>query len=193
MDQKPDQKPQTDRPGTPDGPEGPKKGSQEEKILTRGKQGMIFAVLVAGSLLASTYPLPWTMLGGLLGIVGLVWAVKYFIAAIRAGKAGNWIVLGAIGTLICIFQILQSLGTLVIWPVQAEYEECVRSALTEQASHGCVADQQSGLNELYEGLTGNPLPGYEPAEETTPGSGTDATEGPEPTDTTGTPGETAQA
>lgn len=125
----------------------------------RNREGTILALFFGGALLASTFPLPYRMAAGVLAILALVWVVRYFIAGARTKKKGNWIVLGILAALSCLYLLLTTLGTIAIWPVQAQYETCIREAITEQASVGCTAEYNSGLSTWFEEMTGQPYPG----------------------------------
>lgn len=175
MQQKPRQDPPPSGPQDPSQPpeSDPKK---DDKALVRNREGVIFAILFAASLLASTYPLPWSMLSVLFALLGLAWAIRYFIAGARTQKPGSWIVLGAVGTLGCLLMLVTAAVNAAMWPVQSEYEKCVASAITEQAALGCVSEREDGLAAWFESTTGQPYP-YANDDATESASATEAPSG----------------
>ena len=146
-----DQEPRTDSTATDE--------ETARRAAARNREGTILALLFGGALLATTLPLPYRMAAGVLAIAALVWVVRYFIAGARTKQKGNWILLGVLAALSCLYMLLSTLGTLAIWPVQAEYESCLREAITQQATVGCTTEYNTGLSSWFEEMTGQPFPG----------------------------------
>ncbi|WP_236866650.1 hypothetical protein [Brevibacterium daeguense] len=197
-----DQKPRTD-PGT-------SSSDGNDATSKRNREGTILALFFAGALLASTYPLPYRAFAAVFALLGVIWAVRFFIAGARtrrtqsaadpaasgmpgspaagagttavgagapgapganasahggAGSSsrsrpgGNWIFLGSLAGIGCLYILLTTLATMAIWPVQAEYEDCVRAAVTQQAAIDCTTDYNEGLSTWFEEMTGQPYPG----------------------------------
>jgi hypothetical protein len=197
-----DQKPRMD-PGT--------SSEGSDPTSKRNREGTILALFFAGALLASTYPLPYRAFAAVFALLGLIWAVRFFIAGSRARRAlsaadasaagtvgapaagapgaptatdgitgapgaksparggadsalrsrpgGNWIFLGSLAGVGCLYILLTTLGTMAIWPVQAAYEDCVRAAVTQQAAIDCTTEYNEGLRTWFEDMTGQPYPG----------------------------------
>jgi len=119
----------------------------------------MFFLLLAGALLVSLLPLPFKIFSALFAIAAIVYGIRYMIAGAQARGGRNWLTLGILGLLACGYLLLGALGTAVMWPVQAEYEECSRSAVTQKASADCAADYESNIKSWFERVTGQPYPG----------------------------------
>nr|BFF06934.1 hypothetical protein GCM10023233_19030 [Brevibacterium otitidis] len=120
--------------------------------MKRNREGLIFTLLLGASLLASLYPLPAKLFSGVFALTALVWAVRYFLAGLRTRRTGSWVVMGIFGALASGWMILQTIGMAVVYPQQKAYEECLASAVTEQASVECQSEHRAQLTKMIEEL-----------------------------------------
>lgn len=130
---------------------------EEEKQAAPARHGLILILLILASVLTFTYPLPFKVAAIAFAIAAVVWAVRYIIAVVRTKQKRN-MSLGILGGLLSIYLIFSTLSSVVIWPVQSKYEECVRDAITQQAQLSCTTEYQTGLGDWFKQLTGQELP-----------------------------------
>ena len=89
-------------------------------------------------------------------VAAIVWSVRYIIAVVRA-KQRRSISLGILGGLLSLYLIFSTLSSVVLWPIQTKYEECVRDAITQQAELSCASGYEEGLSAWFKQITGQDL------------------------------------
>lgn len=127
-------------------------------VKKRKKVGYVFFALCALSFLFSFYRLPFSLLSGFFALGACVWGVRYFIACIKTKGQVAFIALSVIGVFASVMSVFATAGTLIMYPVQKSYEECVTSAITQEAAISCQTEYKKGVSDLFEKLTGQPLP-----------------------------------
>ncbi|RAD56250.1 hypothetical protein DN508_37695, partial [Burkholderia multivorans] len=120
------------------------------------RHGLILILLVLAAVLTFTYPLPFKLAAAGFAIAAIVWSVRYIIAVVRA-KQKRSISLGVLGGLLSVYLVFSTLSSVVLWPVQSSYEECVRDAITQQAELKCASDYEVGLGSWFKQITGQDL------------------------------------
>ena len=131
---------------------------EEEKQAAPARHGLVLILLILASVLTFTYPLPFKLAAIAFAIAAIVWSIRYIIAVVRAKQKRN-MSLGILGGLLSLYLIFSTLSSVVLWPVQSKYEECVRDAITQQAQLSCTTDYQTSLGDWFKQLTGQDLPG----------------------------------
>lgn len=127
-----------------------------KKRLT--KDLTIFAVLFAISVITALYPLPYKLLGGVFALAAVVWGVRYLAGCISAKAPPMWTISAVVGILASAYGVFGALSSAVIYPVQKEYQDCLSTAITQQALTSCQTTYKEDLGNLYTNLTGQPLP-----------------------------------
>lgn len=94
-------------------------------------------VTMLASWLCMLLPLPWSLLTGLLGIVALVLLVLMMVVAWRAGRRSSLILGVVFGLPASVMLIGSAAVTLLFYGPSQEYQECMASAVTEQARASC--------------------------------------------------------
>ena len=89
-------------------------------------------------------------------IAAVVWSVKYIVAVVKTKQRRN-MSLGILGGLLSIYLIFSAMSSVILWPVQSKYEECLRDAITQQAQLSCSTEYQSGLGDWFKQVTGQEL------------------------------------
>lgn len=145
LDTRPDSSDSTDTPPTP-----------ENK--RRMRLSYVFFTLFALSIVFSLYPLPFRLAAGLFAVAGIVWGIRLLIVSLKTKAPALWTVAAVAGIFACAYGVLTTLGTAVMYPVQQTYEECMRTAITQEALISCQTEYQQGLDTMFKELTGNPLP-----------------------------------
>lgn len=128
----------------------------EERQAAPARHGLILVLLVLASVLTFTYPLPFKLAAAGFAIAAIVWAVRYIVAVVRAKQRRN-ISLGILGGLLSVYLVLSTLSSVVLWPVQSTYEQCVRDAITQQAELTCASGYEEGLSSWFTQITGQQL------------------------------------
>ncbi|RBP63686.1 hypothetical protein DFO66_109118 [Brevibacterium sanguinis] len=128
----------------------------EEIQAAPARHGLILVLLVLASVLTFTYPLPFKLAAIGFAIAAVVWSVRYIRAVVRARQRRN-MSLGILGGLLSVYLIFSALSSVVLWPVQSAYEECLRDAITQQAQLSCSSEYQSGLSSWFKQVTGQDL------------------------------------
>ncbi|EKU49088.1 hypothetical protein M3G00_11745 [Brevibacterium casei] len=129
---------------------------EEERQAAPARHGLILILLVLAAVLTFTYPLPFKLAAAGFAIAAIVWSVRYIIAVVRA-KQKRSISLGVLGGLLSVYLVFSTLSSVVLWPVQSSYEECVRDAITQQAELKCASDYEDGLGSWFKQITGQDL------------------------------------
>ncbi|GAA1866225.1 hypothetical protein [Brevibacterium marinum] len=129
---------------------------EEERQAAPARHGLILILLILASVLTFTYPLPFKLAAIAFAVAAVVWSIRYIIAVVRTKQKRN-MSLGILGGLLSIYLIFSTLSSVVLWPVQSKYEECVRDAITQQAQLSCTTEYQTGLGDWFKQLTGQDL------------------------------------
>lgn len=130
---------------------------EEEKQAAPARHGLVLIMLILASVLTFTYPLPFKLAAIAFAIAAIVWSIRYIVAVVRTQQKRN-MSLGILGGLLSLYLIVSAMSSVVLWPVQTTYEECVRDAITEQAQLSCTSEYQSGLGNWFKQITGQDLP-----------------------------------
>lgn len=129
---------------------------EEERLAAPSRHGLVLILLILASVLTFTYPLPFKLAAIGFAIAAIVWAVRYIVAVVKA-KQKRSMSLGILGGLLSVYLIFSTLSSVVLWPVQSKYEECVRDAITQQAQLTCTTDYQNGMGDWFKQVTGQDL------------------------------------
>ncbi|WP_193072683.1 hypothetical protein [Brevibacterium sp. FME37] len=129
---------------------------EEEKQAAPARHGLVLILLILASVLTFTYPLPFKVAAIAFAIAAVVWSIRYIIAVVKAKQKRN-MSLGILGGLLAIYLIFSTMSSVVLWPVQSKYEECVRDAITQQAQLSCTTEYQTGLGDWFKQITGQDL------------------------------------
>lgn len=127
------------RPPTPT----PDKATDEQLASTRTYQRW-FMLLLLGTLLTSNLMLPWKLLGLILGMAALTMGILALVKAVRHKLPTFLKITTVIGLAATLFLTLGTAASVLLWPITAEYEECMRTALTNAAQRTCT-EQLSNL------------------------------------------------
>ncbi|MCG2620690.1 hypothetical protein LVY72_02055 [Arthrobacter sp. I2-34] len=119
----------------------------EQQSSTRLYLRMLL-LLVLATLLAHALPLPWKVASPVLGIAAAVVAIIGLTRALRMKASGNLRAIFVVGLVTSLFLMVISLAQVAFWPMTAEYEQCVRSALTRSAQERCMVEYQQHLQDL---------------------------------------------
>jgi hypothetical protein len=100
----------------------------------------VFVLLLLGALVSSNFPLPWKVLGLLFSLAALTVGILALVSIIRH-KAPVMLRMATTVGLVAAFMFTFGTGAAVLlWPITAQYEECMASALTSKAQRQCEDD-----------------------------------------------------
>jgi hypothetical protein len=122
--------------------------STAEQHSSTGLYLRMLLLLVVATLLAHALPLPWKVASPVLGIVAAVVSIIGLTRALRVKAPGNLRAIFVVGLVVSLFLVLLSLAQVAFWPLTAEYEQCIRSALTQSVQDRCMVEYQQHLQDL---------------------------------------------
>jgi len=122
--------------------------SRTEQHSSTGLYLRMLLLLVVATLLAHALPLPWKVAAPVLGIVAAVVSIVGLTRALRVKAPGSLRAIFVVGLVVSLFLVLISAAQVAFWPLTAEYEQCVRSALTRSGQDRCMVEYQQHLQDL---------------------------------------------
>lgn len=113
--------------------------------LKAAEQSRTVGVLLLGSVLVATLPMPWRVAAALFALAGLVLGVRALVTAVRARARGGLPAMLALLVTMSAVWSLAVLTALSISPLLQEREECMAGALTVTAQKQCERAFTDGL------------------------------------------------
>ncbi|WP_421743633.1 hypothetical protein [Cellulomonas sp.] len=136
----------------PQAPAAPERQPPDPEVAAHATRlTRLFGVLVLGSVLVATLPLPWQAAGLLFAVAALVVGIRGLIIAGRARTRGL-VPLLAVGIVIALSWTLILGVQLALWPVQQDKQECLEGALTISATNACETQYEKDLDDLRTSL-----------------------------------------
>jgi len=111
----------------------------------------LFGVLMLGSVVVATLPLPWQAAALVFAIGALGVGVWALIGALR-GRTRGLIPLLSVGAVIAVSWTLILAVQLALWPVQQARQDCLEGALTISARNACEQQYERDLDNLRTSL-----------------------------------------
>ncbi len=109
----------------------------------------VFMLLLLGTLLTANFPLPWKVLGLLFGLAALTVGILAMVNLVRQKAPALVRVSTTVGLVASLLLTMATGAAVLLWPLTAQYEECMASALTSKAQRQCEEDLRN-LNGLLE-------------------------------------------
>lgn len=142
-------------PPTPTSVPPPKKDRPELDDDTRRFYSRVIGWLVLALIVAYAglqMPLPWRLVTIAASLVGVSVAVFLLVRAIRK-KLPITIMVGALIFITCFAFLLFSAGfQAIFWDASVQFEECLRSAVTERATQRCYENYEHNMLDSIPGL-----------------------------------------
>lgn len=113
--------------------------------LKAAEQSRTVGVLLLGSVLVATLPMPWRVAAVLFALAGLVLGVRALVTAVRARARGGLPAMLAVLVTMSAVWSLAVLTALSISPLLQEREDCMAGALTVTAQKQCERAFTDGL------------------------------------------------
>ena len=118
------------------------------------RHGGRFAVLALAALLAVRLPLPWMGAAVLLVIAADVEGVRSARAIVREGVRRTLLVWCVCGVVVLSLMGLGVVGTLALYPITYDRQQCLSGANTQVAKAQCASDFDRRINRLQSSLLG---------------------------------------
>lgn len=100
----------------------------------------VFMLLLLGTLLGSSFPLPWKVLGLVFGLAALTVGIIALVGVVRQKAPALLRISTTVGVVASLFLTLGTGAAVLLWPVTERYEECMTTALTSKAERQCEDD-----------------------------------------------------
>lgn len=121
-------------------PSRPKPAPTAQEVASTRTLLRVFMLLLLGTLLGSSFPLPWKLLGLAFGIATLTVGLIALVNLVRH-RAPVFLRMATTTALIAALLLVLGTGAAVLlWPITERYEDCMARALTSQAERQCEED-----------------------------------------------------
>lgn len=97
----------------------------------------VFLLSLLCALLASNLLLPWKLVGLALALFAFAAGITTLVKAVRAKMSRFVVLLVSLGVVTAAFLGVGAIASVALWPVTAQYEDCMSRALTLQAERTC--------------------------------------------------------
>lgn len=97
-------------------------------------------LLLLATLLGASFPLPWKVLGIVFGLAALTVGIIALVGLVRQKAPTLLRISTTIGLVASLFLTMGTGAAVLLWPVTAQYEECMATALTSKAQRQCEED-----------------------------------------------------
>ncbi|MBT1002308.1 hypothetical protein KIH31_06805 [Paenarthrobacter sp. DKR-5] len=108
----------------------------------------IFVAVVLAGFAVARLNLPWSAAALGFGAAGIVLGILTAVRIHRLRLPRALFIAVALGLGASVMLFLAGLGLIVFWPVFQDYQNCMDSALTEQAKDACMQQYQETFKEL---------------------------------------------
>jgi len=105
-----------------------------------------------GAMLAMSMLLPWAALGMALVVVTVVIAIRGLVMAIRVPLAQGSIVFFAMGLAMSALFALYSIGIILTWQQQWDYQRCLQQTQTVQGQDQCATQFKDSTQSVLTNL-----------------------------------------
>lgn len=123
-------------------------GRRYRKALT----SLTLALLL--SWLFMSFPLPWSLVAGALGVVALVLIGVLAVNAWKDGRRGSMVIAVVFGLPAALMLIANSVVSAVFYGPTQEYQICMTEAMTERAKASCEQNVSDSTMQWVTGLFG---------------------------------------
>ncbi|GAB3548018.1 hypothetical protein GCM10027404_11150 [Arthrobacter tumbae] len=125
------------RPAKPSGQPSP---PSDKDIASTRALLRVFMLLLLGTLLGTSFPLPWKVLGLVFGLAAVTVGIIALVGLVRQKAPTLLRISTTVGLVASLFLTLGAGATILLWPVTEQYEECTATALTSKAQRECDED-----------------------------------------------------
>ena len=114
--------------------------------------GLVLSLLATWLLLLA--PLPYSILSGVTALIALVLLIMLIVRSIAERRLGTAVFAALLGVPATLMIMAIAVLSLVFYAPMIELQECLATALTEQARTQCDAEAQGSMAEWISGLLG---------------------------------------
>jgi hypothetical protein len=118
------------------------------------RHGGHFALLALAALLAVRLPLPWMALAVLIVVAADIEGIRAARAIVREGQRRTLLTWCVVGLALLTLIGLGAVGTLALYPITYDRQECLAGANTEVAKAQCQSDFDRRITRLQDSLLG---------------------------------------
>ncbi|MBD8078279.1 hypothetical protein [Cellulosimicrobium arenosum] len=139
---------------TPAGRPAPPGPPDPETSRVAVRRVLHFGLLLLVVVVVGTMPFPWRDVALLAAVAAIVAGVRAIVAARRARTRPLLVVALSLGLALSATIVLQSITSLLLWDVEAAYQECLDGAITVDATARCDAERTQGIEDWTTRLGG---------------------------------------
>ena len=130
----------SDRAARPAKPSGQPSPPSDKDIASTRALLRVFMLLLLGTLLGTSFPLPWKVLGLVFGLAAVTVGILALVGLVRQKAPTLLRISTTVGLVASLFLTLGAGAAILLWPVTERYEECMATALTSKAQRQCDED-----------------------------------------------------
>lgn len=105
---------------------------------TRSLIGVVLSLIIAWG--STLLPLPWMLISGIAALAAIVFLIIMLVAAWPTERRRPSIITAAIGIPACVALVLSAGFSALFYGPMSSYQDCVSTALTDQARAACDED-----------------------------------------------------
>lgn len=124
-------------------PTGQAPQPSDKEIASTRTLMRVFMLLLLGTLLGASFPLPWKVLGLVFGLAALTVGILVLVNLVRQKAPAMLRVSTTVGLVASLFLTLGTGAAVLLWPMTERYEDCMSTALTSKAQRQCEEDLQN--------------------------------------------------
>ncbi|NLS10000.1 cytochrome d ubiquinol oxidase subunit II [Nesterenkonia sp. MY13] len=120
---------------------------EETRARYRRWLGWLVLALVLGYA-GLEMPMPWRVVTIVASLAGVIGAIVLLVKCLRA-KAPAMLSVSAVVVMVCCgFFLLSAVMQAIFWNASVEFDECLRTAVTERATNACYEDYEQSITSL---------------------------------------------
>lgn len=127
--------------------------SDQKPARRRGLVGGLTLAMLASWLLMIS-PLPFSLFSGLTALVALVLLIPLIVQSIRERRYSMAVIGALLGVPATLMIITGAVVSIVFYGPMAQHQDCLDTALTEQARVQCQAELPGAMSQWVSGLLG---------------------------------------
>lgn len=136
--------------GAPSKKEKPEPSEEERRFYARYIGWLLLALIVGYAGLQM--PLPWRLVTIAASLAGLAGAITLLVLAIRKKLPAMVLIGSVIFAFSCGYFLLLAGMQTVFWEASVEFDDCMRSAITERATDRCFTEYEQDIIGTVPGL-----------------------------------------
>lgn len=124
-------------------PRGPELTEKRQRRYSRALAGAALSLLIAWA--SSLLPLPWTLISGVAAVAAVAFLILLLVTAWPTERRRSAVFTAVVGIPACIIFTFSALVTALMYGPVKGYQDCVSTALTQQAVASCKDDLPASI------------------------------------------------